>query len=437
MVYLPHWPIPSTLGNRKIDYETVFERAKIVLKKLGDPHKNLPKVIHVAGTNGKGSTASLVAKIFQCHGYSTHLYTSPHLIDCNERILLNGQKISDQNLYFAMEKTRINSQNVDLTFMEAFTIGAFVAFAENPADVLVVECGMGARIDITNIIEEKIATIITAISLDHTEYLGDTIRKIAFEKSFLMRDKTPLIVALQPLEVSQILKLIADDKKIPSYFANRDFGFEINQTTKEFDFWWGEDFALPNLSPPALIGNHQYDNFATAIATCMAISDIFSFDYNHINQAIKSVEWKSRIEKIDNNLNKFLENSESEIWIDGAHNEGGAKALSDWILSHQDNKINFVICGFSRKKCQINFLNKFKNINLIAIRVNGEPYPESSQDICEIGKKNNIEIIDGEDLLTALNLIKKISQDKAVRVVICGSLHLARDVKFVNEQIIL
>jgi dihydrofolate synthase/folylpolyglutamate synthase len=216
MVYLPHWPIPSTLGNRKIDYETVFERAKIVLKKLGDPHKNLPKVIHVAGTNGKGSTASLVAKIFQCHGYSTHLYTSPHLIDCNERILLNGQKISDQNLYFAMEKTRINSQNVDLTFMEAFTIGAFVAFAENPADVLVVECGMGARIDITNIIEEKIATIITAISLDHTEYLGDTIRKIAFEKSFLMRDKTPLIVALQPLEVSQILKLIADDKKFPA-----------------------------------------------------------------------------------------------------------------------------------------------------------------------------------------------------------------------------
>ncbi len=435
MVYLPHWPIPSTLGNRIIDFETVFERAKIVLKKLGEPHKNLPKVIHVAGTNGKGSTASLVAKIFQCHGYKTHLYTSPHLLDCNERIVLYGEKISDRELYRVLEQTRINSTNIDLTFMEAFTIGALVAFAENPADILVIECGMGARIDITNIIEEKIATIITAISLDHTEYLGDTIQKIAMEKSFIMRDQTPLIVSSQPHEVLQILKLIADDKKIPSYFANYDFGFEVNQTSKEFDFWWGDDFILPNLSPPALIGNHQYDNFATAIATCMAISDIFSFDYNHINQAIKSVEWKSRIEKIDNNLNKFLENSESEIWIDGAHNEGGARALSDWILSHQDNKMNFVICGFSRNKCQINFLNKFEKIKLISIRVNGEPYPESSQNIYEIGKKNNLDIMDGEDLLTALNLIKAISNNMPCRLVICGSLHLARDVIFVNNQL--
>jgi len=435
MVYLPHWPIPSTLGNRQINYETVFERAKIVLKKLGNPHKNLPKVIHVAGTNGKGSTASIIAKILNCHGYTTHLYTSPHLIDCNERILLNGQKISDQELYWAMEKTRINSQNIDLTFMEAFTIGAFVAFAENPADFIVIECGMGARIDITNIIEEKIATIITSISLDHTDYLGDTIQKIALEKSFVMREKTPLIVASQPLEVLQILKLIADDKKIPSYFANYDFGFDLNLATKEFDFWWGEDFILPNLSPPALIGNHQYDNFSTAIATCMAISNIFSFNYQKINQAIKSVEWKSRLEKINNNLNKIFKNSESEIWIDGAHNEGGAQVLADWILSHQDNKMNFVICGFSRKKCQINFLNKFTNINLIAVRVNGEPYPEKSQIICEIGKKNNIDIIDGEDLFNALILINKIAQDKAVRVIICGSLHLARDIKFVDEQI--
>ena len=434
-MYLPHWPIPSTLGGKTIDYETVFQRASQVLANLGNPHHHLPPVIHVAGTNGKGSSASLIAKIFQCHGYKTHLYTSPHLHDCNERIILDGNKISDNQLYQVMEQARIGANGIDLTFMEGFTIGAFLAFCQNPADILVVECGMGARIDITNIIEKKLACVITAISLDHQEYLGDNINKIALEKSFIIKKDTPVIISPQAHSVKNILKIIAADQQALPYFYDEDYSVEKDPDTGNFNFIWQHQLLLENLSRPNLAGDHQYYNCAGAIATCMAISNQFHFDYFNINNALKNVKWPSRLEKIDNNLNKILKNPQSEIWIDGAHNEGGALALSSW-LKQQSPLKNFVLCGFSRNKCQINFLNKFQGLGEIyAIRVEGEPYPESSETICQIGSKHHLKITNGENLITAINKISQDINGQACRIVICGSLHLARDVKIFDQNL--
>jgi len=436
MVYLPHWPIPSTLGKKSIDYETVFLRSKIVLERLGNPHQKLPAVIHVAGTNGKGSTASLIAKIFQCNGHKAHLYTSPHLHDCNERILIDGQKISDRELYSTMETVRLNAHDVDLTFMEAFTIGAFLAFSQNPADVVVVECGMGGRIDITNIISKKIATVLTSISLDHVEYLGDNIQKITLEKSHIIRSQTPLIVAPQANLVKEIIKILANDQQVPRYFYDEDFSVEKNENDGSFDFFWQNEILLPNLMKPNLEGDHQYYNFACAIACCMAISDKFNFNYDGINQAVSCVQWHSRLEKIKNNLNKITKNSLCEIWIDGAHNEGGAFILANWIQSQSPIK-NFIICGFSRGKCKIEFLEKFKNIaNIIAVKVDGEPYPESSERIVEIAYNHGIYVKNGENLLNALELIENDFPNQPYRVVICGSLHLARDVRYFSKMIL-
>lgn len=435
MVYLPHWPIPSTLGKKSIDYETVFERAKIVLARLGNPHQKLPPVIHVAGTNGKGSTASVIAKIFQCQGYKAHLYTSPHLHDCNERILIDGQKISDRELYSVMEAVRLKAEDVDLTFMEAFTIGAFLAFSQNPADIVVVECGMGGRIDITNIISQKIATVLTSISMDHAEYLGDNVEKIALEKAQIIRPQTPLIVAPQANIVKDLIKILANDQKALSYFYDENFCVEKSENDGTFDFFWQNEILLSNLRKPSLEGEHQYYNFACAIACCMAISDKFNFNYDGINNAVSSVKWHSRIEKIDNNLNKISKNSLCEIWIDGAHNEGGAFILANWLRSQSSIK-NFIICGFSRGKCKIEFLEKFKNIaEIIAIKVNGEPYPESSERIVEIAKNHGIVVKNGEDLITAMQLIENQNGNQPYRIIICGSLHLARDVRYFNKII--
>ena len=433
MVYLPHWPIPSTIGKKTIDYEAVFERAKIVLERLENPHLKLPPVIHIAGTNGKGSTASLIAKIFQCHGYKAHLYTSPHLHDCNERILIDGQKISDRELYATMEEVRLKAQDVDLTFMEAFTIGAFLAFSKNHADVVVVECGMGGRIDITNIISQKIATVLTSISMDHVEYLGDTIQKITLEKVQIIRPQIPLIVGPQAHIVRDLIKIIANDQQALSYFYDEDFSVEKSENDGTFDFFWQNEILLPNLRKPNLEGDHQYYNFACAIACCMAISSKFNFNYDGINQAVSSVKWQSRLEKINNNLNKIFKNLHSEIWIDGAHNEGGAFILANWIRA-QSNIKNFVICGFSRGKCKVEFLEKFKDIaEIFAVRVDGEPYPESSENIVAVAKKHEIVVNNGENLLNAINLIENKSLNEPYRIIICGSLHLARDVRHFNK----
>lgn len=436
MPYLPHWPIPTTLGKRQVDYETVFERAEKVLQKLGNPHLKLPPVIHVAGTNGKGSTASLIANIFRCAGYRAHLYTSPHLHECNERILLNGEKISDSALFEIMEETRLAAESgmeeVPLTFMEGFTIGAFLAFAKTAADVVVLECGMGGRIDITNIFPQKLATVITPISFDHMEYLGNSIERIALEKAMIMRPETPLIVAPQPTKALGIIEILAQDQGIKTHLYDRDFSIELDERDGEFDFSFGEIF-LNNLPKPALLGDHQYINFATALATIFAIRNKFEIDNKAIRQAVSTVRWESRLEKISGNLTKILGNAASELWIDGAHNPSGAFALARWLTTStkENNTLkNFVICGFSRNKCKKEFLEKFINIaELVAVTVDGEPYPEEAEKIVEVGKSIGVEISAANDLLDAIHYIAKQSAGTACRVVICGSLHLARDVK--------
>jgi dihydrofolate synthase/folylpolyglutamate synthase len=429
MVYLPHWPIPSTLGKRQIDYETVFERAGILLEKLGNPHKKLPPVIHVSGTNGKGSAVSLLAEIFKQAGYKTHIYTSPHLHECNERIVLDGEKISDNFLFETMEETRLAAGEIPLTFMESFTCGAFLAFSKVPADVLIIECGMGGRIDITNIIEEKLLTLIMPISFDHVEYLGNSIERIALEKAMIMRPNTPLVVASQPSAAKNIIRILADDQKLPTYFYDEDFAIMLDEENGQFDFEFGETL-LENLPKPALPGSHQYINFSSVIAGILTLKDKFKIEENHIRKAIANVYWPSRLEKVQNGLNKILTNVESEIWIDGAHNSGGAFALSKWISEQDSSKRNFVICGFSRGKCKKDFLEKFRDVaTVLAVRVNGEPYPEDPEIIAEIGAEINIDIVPFADLADALYYISKSSKGAVCRVVICGSLHLARDVK--------
>lgn len=426
MVYLPHWPIPATLGNRQIDYETVFERMALVLEKLGNPQQKLPPVIHVAGTNGKGSAVSLIAEIFKQSGYKTHIYTSPHLHDCNERIVLAGEKISDTFLFEIMEETRIAAAETPLTFMESFTIGAFLAFSKVPADIAIIECGMGGRIDATNIIEKKLLSLIMPISFDHTEYLGNSIERIALEKAMIMRPETPLIVASQPKKAREIIELLARDQNIETYFYDEDFAILLDEESGEFDLRI-KDQIFENLPKPSLPGSHQYINFATAISA--ALLTPYNITIDAVKQAIRQTYWPSRLEKISNNLNKILKNPTDEIWIDGAHNQAGAFALARWILEQTDQKENFVICGFSKNKCKKEFLENFRNLaQIVAITVDGEPYPEKAAKISQIGAEIGIKIFAAEDLLDAISYIAK-KCDKPCRITICGSLHLARDVK--------
>lgn len=428
MTYLPHWPIPSSFGKREINYETVFERLKPVLEKLGNPHKKLPPMIHVTGTNGKGSAIAFLAAILQAKGLRTHIYTSPHLHHCNERIVLNGEKISDNFLFEIMEETRIASQASILTFFEGFTIGAFLAFSKVPADVLLVEVGMGGRIDATNIIENKLATIITPISFDHTEYLGDTIAKIAFDKAHIIRPQTPVIISPQPHQAQEMIEIIARDQNAKMIRYDQEFSI-IKNENDGFDLkFFDKDFL--DLPPPSLIGEHQYINAATAIACALQLP--FEISQTHIEQGLTKVDWPNRMEKITNNLTKFC----NEIYIDGAHNQTGSLTVAQFIMQQNDDKKNIIICGFSRNKCKKEFLLNFINVadEVMAVRVDGEPYPEDAQIISEIGKKIGLSVKPYDDLLDALYYIK--NNYKNCRVIICGSLHLARDVRKFGTNVI-
>jgi dihydrofolate synthase/folylpolyglutamate synthase len=431
MVYLPHWPIPSTFGGAQIDYETVFERCTMVLEALGNPHLKLPPIIHIAGTNGKGSSAALMAEIFAQANYQAHLYTSPHLHDCNERIVLNGEKISDSFLFEVIEETRLAAEktNATLTFMEGFTLAAFVAFSKVKADVLILECGMGGRIDITNIFAEKLLTLITPVSFDHMEYLGENIERIALEKAMIMRPNTPLIVSAQCAEAKNIIKILAKDQEISAFYYDEDFEVEVDEESGNFDFKFAQKI-IENLPKPALEGMHQYVNFASVLAAISVLAEKFSINESAIRKAISQVFWPSRMQKINNFLNKILENSESEIILDGAHNPSGAMAVANFFKENLDEKLNFVICGFSRGKCKKDFLMQFENVaQILAVRVNGEPYPEDSEVIAQIGSEIGFKIPAFQNLEDAVFYIKNLVKNKVCRIVICGSLHLARDVK--------
>jgi dihydrofolate synthase/folylpolyglutamate synthase len=418
-MYLPHWPIPSTFGNAKIDYETVFERMSQVLQNLDNPHKKLPPIIHVTGTNGKGSVIAFLANILRAAGLKIHIYTSPHLHHCNERIILNGEKISDTELFETMEEARIGAAETPLTFFEGFTIGAFLAFAKNPTDLLIVECGMGGRIDATNIIENKIATIITPISFDHTEYLGNSIAKITFEKAHIIRPNTPVIIASQPKQALEMIEIIANDQQAKMIRYDQEFQIEMGEKG-EFDYRFFDQEFL-DLPTPSLLGEHQYINAATAISASFTLP--FNIKIEHIRLALTNTYWQSRLEKIS-------DKKDCEIFIDGAHNQAGAFALARWMESDK-TKNNFIICGFTKNKCKKTFLENFIGIvdGGASVRVDGEPNPESAEIIAKIASEINLHLQPCDDLLEAVFYLKNTSLNVPCRIVICGSLHLARDVK--------
>lgn len=429
-MYLPHWPIPSTLINKEVDYEAVFDRMLPVLNKLGNPHQQLKNVIHIAGTNGKGSSAAFLGESFKRSGYKAHIYTSPHLHDCNERIVLAGEKISDSYLYEILEEVRLacESDTTPLTFVEAFTIAAFLAFSKVSSDVIIIECGLGGRIDPTNIIERKLATLITPISFDHQEYLGNNIERIALEKAMIIRPNTPLIVSAQSKKAKNIIKILAQDQKISSYYYGEDFEILLDEDTGEFDFI-SKDFHLKDLPQPSLLGEHQYINFASVIALINIIKDTYNITPDAVKHAIQNTYWSGRLENISDLLHTFCPNA--DIFIDGAHNSSGAFALAKWIKQNDNYNQNFIIFGFSKDKCSKEFLESFRGLGeLIAVRVEGEPYPEDTNVITKIAKEININIIQKEDLFEALHYIQ---DKKKSRIVICGSLHLNRDVRTLSK----
>ncbi|MFY9590049.1 bifunctional folylpolyglutamate synthase/dihydrofolate synthase [Rickettsia endosymbiont of Halotydeus destructor] len=459
---MPHFPVPTWKNNNKYNFENIT----ILLKALGNPHLKLPPIIHIAGTNGKGSSAAMLKSIFTAAGYKTHVYTSPHLLEFNERIVIAGEKISDKELWDVCEQVRIASikTGIEPAFFEGTTVAAFLAFANNKADILILETGLGGRLDATNIITNPLITLITPISYDHMDRLGETLSLIAKEKAGIIKPNVPCVISSQVEEVYEVLFAKAAELNSPVFCYEYDFG--IKKTIQGFTYL-SQNFTY-EFPAPLLAGDHQLINAAAVIAAISLVNKQFNVSNKTIEEGLKNTIWPARIQKIDqqkyskllgcniysNDLKNWnvkqgvsersvvnlrehvnppqfygansLKQKSIQIWVDGAHNSSGAQVLAAWMHDNLKPPI-YLILGMTKNRNVEEFCSYFKGLTIkgYAVKVLSEPLSYSAETISQRGEISGINFNPADSLEEAIKEISKLS-DKA-NIIITGSLFLAAD----------
>ena len=392
-----------------------LNRLDYLLKKLGNPHKNLPPTIHIAGTNGKGSTLSFIKNILQNNDYSVHTYTSPHLEKFNERININNKQVNTKTLLRSLEYVKEVNKNKPITFFEITTAAAFVLFSKYKADFLILETGLGGRLDATNIIQEKLVSIITAIGIDHEEFLGNTLKKITMEKLGIIKNTKNIIIAKQNKEVdSFIYKKLKNFKNV--YYFNRDYRFKIINK-KQFIFKFQKNEKI--ISRPSLNGFHQIENASTALTTAMVLKENnYHIKLSSLGKSIYNTKWPGRIEKV-RFKNKY-------VIFDGSHNLSGADKLNKYLK--ETNIRPNVIFGMLNNKNAFDFLSILKNNidTLYPIKIPDEQNAYSQKEIHEISKKIRLDTVIIKNLS---NINKLLLKNSNKYILITGSLYLVGKIR--------
>ena len=389
-------------------------RLSKLLTKLGNPHLDLPKTIHIAGTNGKGSVQSFIKKILVSNNYSCDAYISPHLSKFNERIILNNKEVSTKKLLNTLEYVKkINNDN-PITFFEITTAVAFVLFQKSNSDFLILETGLGGRLDATNIIPKKLCSIITPISFDHEEFLGKSLEKITKEKLGIVKKSDFVLISKQKKEVKEFIKKkLSNSENI--YFYGSDF--KTVNLGKKFEFYFNKKKKIIDL--PKLNGLHQIENASVALAFSEIIQDKkINLNFKDINQAIRENQWPGRLEIINFNNKKII--------LDGSHNIDGAKKLVQFLKSHKIKPI--VILGMLKNKNLELFLDIIKNQikNLLAIKI-----PDENNAFLpnEIGEKCELHSIKFSEVKNVNDVIRYITLSRQKVFLITGSLYLVGKIR--------
>ncbi|MCD6034929.1 MAG: folylpolyglutamate synthase [Rickettsiales bacterium] len=427
MMKMPHWPIP--LGNRPIDFD--LDRITELLKRLGNPHHRIPPVIHVAGTNGKGSTLAFLKAIFEAAGYRVHRYTSPHLVRFNERIVLAGSEISDEMLYEMAETCRIAAKDdIPVTFFEGTTAMAYLAFAKVPADVLLLETGMGGRLDATNVIDRPLVSVISSVSYDHMEYLGPTIECIMREKAGILKKDVPCVVSYQFPEGMRTVEEEAVNVGAPLF----RYGHEWNVERLPDDRWYYAETEGKLLLPqPSLLGPHQYINAGNAVAAVQC-AEGFAISDEAIAEGIRTATWPARFEAITSGALKKLLPEGWELWLDGAHNEAGAELIAYMAEEWKDRPL-YCILGMTKGRDIKKFLKQFSHriTHLCGMRVESEPSAYPAERVALEAHEMGIKATAAESVEHAISTLTTLYKDAPGRIIVCGSLYLAGDITLYNE----
>ncbi|MDD2877186.1 MAG: bifunctional folylpolyglutamate synthase/dihydrofolate synthase [Acidiphilium sp.] len=400
-----------TLYPRLIDLR--LERLERLLAALGNPERQLPPTIHVAGTNGKGSACAFMRAIAASAGLRAHVYTSPHLVRFNERIRLADALVTDDVLDAALAEVERVNDAAPITVFEAITAAAFVLFASHPADVAIIEVGLGGTFDATNVIPPPIAAAITAISLDHREFLGDTELEIAQEKAGIIKPGSRAVTGLQPPDVLGVIAAAAAAHCVDLAARGRDW----QVTPMGAGFAYRDARGVLNLPPPALRGPHQLDNAGIAIASLrgsgLAISD------SAYAQGMICAEWPARLQRLGAPLAHLLPEG-SELWLDGAHNPGGAEAIAT--VLREGRHPTHLIVGMKQAKDCAEFL-RIVMPHAASVQAVAEPDQHLALPVDQIIAASGGIALPGPTVAAALHYLAADGAPK--RVLICGSLYLA------------
>jgi dihydrofolate synthase/folylpolyglutamate synthase len=397
-----------------------LDRMWRLLAALEHPQDKCPPIIHIAGTNGKGSSAAMLRAILEAQGHRVHAYHSPHLTRFHERIILGGEAIAEPLLEDVLARVEAANQGRPITFFEVTTAAAFLAFAEHQADYLILEVGLGGRLDATNVVTPK-CTAITPISFDHQEFLGDTLLSIAEEKAGIMKPGVPLMLAAQDKQVEAFLLAQAARQGTPVKLAGRDF--TARAAGAGMGFAMGDkSHALPL---PALRGAHQIDNAALALAC----ADYLSVDDTAMATGLQTVRWPARLQKLTKGpmvtaLAARL--PEAEIYLDGGHNEAAAHILADWLRAKTPRPVHIILAMLA-SKAHDKYLAALKNglpdgaIHIHAVPIDGNENALAPQDLAAAAQKIGFSATAHDNPPAALAAVKA---DNAL-VLIAGSLYLA------------
>lgn len=400
-----------------------LERTLEMLHAVGDPHLNLPPTIHIAGTNGKGSTLADLKAIYEAAGKRVHAYSSPHLAWFNERIYLAGQNIDDALLMDILEECEEANSGKPITYFEITTAAAFLAFSRVPADVLLLEVGLGGRFDTTNVIEDPAATVITPISIDHVQFLGDTIDKIAFEKAGIIKPGAPVIVAAQQEAAQAVIDARAAEMDAPTYVQDRDWSISTRPDGFSFD-GLGQNLDLPK---PALRGQHQFGNAAVAVATVLTLQDKIPVSPESISKGIAAAVWPARMQLLKQGPLVDMLPEGWRLWLDGGHNAAAGKVVAELMVEISEDRPAYMILGMLNTKEIISYLDPFKGVvrSLTTIAIPGEDASLSAEASAEAAGQAGLQAAPADDLVSALRDLIASSETGPQDVFICGSLYLA------------
>jgi len=409
-----------------------LERVERLLAELGNPHDKLPPTIHIAGTNGKGSTTAFLKAMLEAAGKRVHVYTSPHLVRFNERIALagpNGAKPIDEDALAALLQ-RVADVNAgqSITFFEITTAAAFLAFSETPADFLLLEVGLGGRLDTTNVVKKPALTVITPISMDHADKLGDTVEKIAAEKAGILKRGVACVVARQTPEVDDVLD--AEARKRGATLIRWGEQFEAFEQRGRLVFQ--REDRLLDLPMPALIGPHQIVNGGTSVAAALELG----IDERAIAVGLTSVRWPARMQRLGpGNLTRELR-PDIEFWLDGGHNPGAgeviARTLAD--LEERSPRPLVLVVGLQGHKDAVGYLQPFAGLarQAIAVPVPGTLQPRMPEALADIARSVGLKASAADSLPAALAAASALAEGP-LRILICGSLYLAGEVLALQE----